>query len=52
MKLYDSEVSSAASRVRIALALKGFDVERQPAVGARTTKSGALRTDRWQSDRP
>ncbi|TCR64605.1 maleylacetoacetate isomerase [Bosea sp. BK604] len=30
MKLYDNEVSSAASRVRIALALKGLEVERQP----------------------
>lgn len=30
MRLYENEFSSAASRVRIALALKGLDVERQP----------------------
>jgi maleylpyruvate isomerase len=30
MKLYENEISSATSRVRIALALKGLDVERQP----------------------
>jgi maleylpyruvate isomerase len=29
MKLYEGEISSAVSRVRIALALKGVDVERQ-----------------------
>ncbi|MEZ2126363.1 MULTISPECIES: maleylacetoacetate isomerase [unclassified Sinorhizobium] len=30
MRLYENEFSSAASRVRIALALKGLNVERQP----------------------
>jgi maleylpyruvate isomerase len=30
MKLYDAAISSAAARVRIALALKGLDVERVP----------------------
>jgi maleylpyruvate isomerase len=30
MKLYDNDISSAASRVRIALALKGAAVEREP----------------------
>ncbi len=29
MKLFEDKISSAASRVRIALALKGLDVERE-----------------------
>ncbi len=32
MKLFQDKISSAASRVRIALALKGLDVERE-AIG-------------------
>lgn len=52
MKLYDNEVSSAASRVRIALALKGLDVERQPvtifgeaAESRNPTIAGSIRRD-------
>jgi maleylpyruvate isomerase len=43
MKLYDNEISSAASRVRIALALKGVSVERSRVeiLGAEADNRGA-----------